>query len=103
MFDFGARLKELRIKKGLTQTQVAKKLNLHKSTISGYEGNTKTPSIDTICRLAIFYNTTTDYLLGMEKKKMICADGLTNRQAEIVESLLAEFRAKTSVIGQVIK
>jgi len=96
MFDFGYTLKEMRLKNGLTQTQVAKKLNLNKSSVSGYEGNTKTPSIDTICQLAMIYNTTTDYLLGMEKKKMICVDGLTDKQLDVVESLLAEFRSKNS-------
>lgn len=93
MFDFGLRLKELRQRKGLSQIQVAKKLNLHKSTISGYESNTKTPSVDTICKLAIFYNTTSDYLLGIENRKMICVDGLTNKQLEIIELQLAEFKS----------
>jgi len=99
MFDLGTRLKELRLKKGLSQVQVAKRLNLHKSTISGYENNTKTPSIDTICQLAIFFNTSTDYLLGMEKKEMVCVNGLTNRQLGIVESLIIEFNSKN--VGKV--
>ena len=87
------RLRELRLKKGLTQVQVANKLNLHKSTISGYESNTKVPSIDTICQLAIFYNTSTDYLLGIDNRKMICVEGLTNKQLEIIELQLIEFKS----------
>lgn len=41
--NFGYRLCELRVDKKITQTQVAKRLNLSKATISGYENNNKKP------------------------------------------------------------
>ena len=39
VFDFGYRLKNLRQQHHLTQTQVANRLNLSKTSISGYENN----------------------------------------------------------------
>jgi transcriptional regulator with XRE-family HTH domain len=45
MYDLGIRLKELRENKKVTQTQVAKRLNLHKSSIYGYENNIRPPSL----------------------------------------------------------
>ena len=45
IFDFGYRLRELRESKNLTQTQVARRLNLSKTTISGYEYYIMTPSL----------------------------------------------------------
>lgn len=47
VYDFGMTLKKLRNKKRLSQEQVAKRLNLTKSSISGYENNVITPNIDT--------------------------------------------------------
>lgn len=94
MYDFGLRLKELREKKKLTQTQVAKRLNLNKSTIFGYENNIKTPSVNTLTQLALFYGVSSDYLLGLENRKVICVENLSDRQHEILNILLLEFHEK---------
>lgn len=87
VYDFGLTLKNLRKKKKLSQEQVAKKLNLTKSSISGYENNIITPSIDTIRAFSVLYDTTSDYLLGLEKKESIEIDGLTQRQRDINRNL----------------
>ena len=55
VFDFGYRLKNLRQQHHLTQTQVANRLNLSKTSISGYENNVKTPSQDVLIKLAGLY------------------------------------------------
>ena len=60
----GDRLKLLRTKKKLTQTEVAKKTGINNKTLSGYENNVSTPDIETLQLLANFYNTTTDYLIS---------------------------------------
>ena len=93
MYDFGIRLRELREKKKLTQLQVAKRLNANSSTISCYEANTRFPSTDMLTQLALFYNVSSDYLLGIENRSMVCVDGLTERQIELVTSLISEFRS----------
>lgn len=96
VFDFGERLRDLRLGKRLTQTQVAKRLNLSKTTISGYENNVKTPSVDVLIQLSIFYDVSVDYLLGLDDRKMLYIDGLTDRQQEILSILLTEFRSVKS-------
>lgn len=96
IYDFGLILKNLRKKKNLSQEQVAKRLNLTKASISGYENNIITPSIETIKELSILYNTTSDYLLGLDKKESVSIDGLTPRQKDIIETLILEFRSANS-------
>jgi transcriptional regulator with XRE-family HTH domain len=91
IFDFGYRLRELRKNKNMTQTQVAKRLSLSKTTISGYENNIKTPSLEVLTKMSIFYGVSTDYILGLENRKMLPIDGLTASQEEIIRKLLAEF------------
>ena len=53
VYDFGLRLKELREAKKLSQKDVATRLNVVPSTISGYESNTITPSLEQFTRMAI--------------------------------------------------
>jgi transcriptional regulator with XRE-family HTH domain len=92
IFDFGYRLRELRENKNMTQTQVATRLNLSKTTISGYENNIKTPSLDVLIRLSILYGVSADYILGLENRKMLLIDGLSPSQEGIMKILLKEFR-----------
>ena len=92
IFDFGYRLKELRKKKKFSQYQVARLLNMSKSTISGYENNIKTPSLEVLKKLAMIYGVSSDYLLGIENREMISVEGLTRKQKEIMNSIIHEFR-----------
>ena len=92
VYDFGYRLRDLRAKKRLTQTQVAKRLNLSKATISGYENNIKTPSLDVLIQLSALYGASTDYILGLENRKMVIVDDLTELQQHIFDILLEEFK-----------
>ena len=71
VYDFGLRLKNLRRRKKLTQKQLGDLLQVTKDTISHYENNTQTPSVAKIVQLAIYLNTSTDYLLGRTNKKEI--------------------------------
>ena len=92
VYDFGVRLKELRKKKKLSQSQVSARLNITKSSISGYENNIITPSNDIIVKLALLYGVTTDYLLGLDNNESIVISDLTNNQKEIVRLLVNEFK-----------
>lgn len=94
IFDFGYRLKTLRRQHHLTQTQVANRLNLSKTSISGYENNVKTPSQDVLIKLAGLYRVSTDYLLGLDDEEMISVEGLTNRQKKLVEDLIQMLQEK---------
>lgn len=99
IFDFGYRLRELRENKSLTQTQVAKRLSLSKTTISGYENNIKTPSLDVLAKLSILYGVSSDYILGLENRKMLQIDGLTVSQEDIVKILVKEFKGMNQKVA----
>ena len=66
MDNFAERLKELRIDKNLTQTQLSKETGLSQACIAKLENGSRAPSVDTIIALAKFFKVTTDYLLGLE-------------------------------------
>lgn len=94
IYDFGLRLKELREKKKLSQSQVARRLDVTRSSISGYENNITVPSIDILRRLALLYNTTSDYLLGLDNRKCFVLDGLTGREFALIEDMVQMLSAE---------
>ena len=54
---------------GLTQGQLAEKLNGKKSLISNYENGYSTPDIFTLCKLAEIFDITLDELVEYDKKR----------------------------------
>lgn len=61
---FSARLRAAREKRGLTQSELAKRAGLQMSAISHFETGTRKPSFDNLRRVADALDVTTDYLLG---------------------------------------
>jgi len=59
------KIRNLREDKDLTQKQLSKILNCTQQTYSRYETGEITIDINNIIKLAEFYNTSTDYLLGL--------------------------------------
>ncbi|GGD64604.1 helix-turn-helix domain-containing protein [Paenibacillus nasutitermitis] len=65
----GDRLRELRLKKHLSQEEVAKQIGITRSAYSHYEINNRQPVYDTLKKLAILFNVTLDYIIGGESSK----------------------------------
>lgn len=63
--SFGERLKNLRNEKEKTQLEVAKYVGVEFQTIYKYEKNISSPSPEVLIKLAEYFNTSTDYLLGV--------------------------------------
>lgn len=65
---YGQRLKELRMEKGLTQTELAKVLNTTQKSISKYENEYLDVSTETIIKICKYFDVSADYLLGLESE-----------------------------------
>ena len=61
--SFGDRLKELRVQKKLSQTELADLVGLRYAHISRYENGGSRPSADMLMKLSKALNVSTDYLL----------------------------------------
>lgn len=88
MVDFGNTLKTLRLRKNMTQAQLANKLGLTKSVISAYETGLRLPSYDILIHIARIYNVSTDYLLGIEQKQEIDLSGLSQEEINALLNLI---------------
>ena len=77
------RIKDLRTINKLTQQELAEKAKIGYRTISDYERGISTPDADSLRKLALVFNVTTDYLLGITnnpnsvKINVADADGTT--------------------------
>lgn len=59
-------IKDIRMRRNLSQAQVAKALGVSSVVYSRYESGTRQPSIDIILQLADILGVTLDYLLGRQ-------------------------------------
>lgn len=58
------RIKEFRLKNGMTQIDLARALNVSQGSVSGYETGRFQPDLETMQRMAELFNTSIDTLFG---------------------------------------
>ena len=85
------KLRALRLEYGYSQKQVAEKVNVSPSIISGYETGERTPSTDMLLALSYLYNSSTDYLLGrlpQDNSSLLDVSGLCESQIAALRRLI---------------
>ena len=65
------RLKELRAEAGLSQKELANAIGAAQNTVSQWETGTRRLDDQTICKIALFFGCSADYLLGLSDSKKI--------------------------------
>ena len=95
-----ARLTLLRKENELSQQDLAVYLHVSRSAYSAYETGRRSPPLDILLRLAAFYDTTTDYLLGLSDDPLrpLSLDPLCGAVAE--DYLRAEGRVRSQLYEQ---
>ena len=88
MVDLGDVLRTQRLKKHLTQEQLAHKLGVTKSVVSAYETGARLPSYDILITIARIFNVSTDFLLGVENKREIDLSGLSQEEIDALMALI---------------
>lgn len=78
------KLKELRKLNKLNQTKIAKFLKVAQITYSRYETGKSEPNIETLCKLADYYNISLDYLCGHNYSNDI--GNLTTQEKEFLKT-----------------
>ena len=63
---FSKKIRDLRLEKGLRQSDVAQYLKVTPATVTRWENKTQEPDYLTLALLAKFFGVTTDYILGLE-------------------------------------
>lgn len=81
-------IKELRISKGLKQSDLANLLHVVQTTISNWENDRTEPDFDSLRQMAELFDVSADYLLGQsdvkKKEKPVVKDDRLNRKLELL-------------------
>lgn len=101
IYGLPERLRAFRLQSSLSQREVAKRINVSPSIISGYETGERTPSVENILALAALFKCSTDELLlgkdGTQSGSKLNTDGLSRKQIRLVSELIDALRANNSL------
>ena len=90
MIYFGEKLRALRLKQGMTQQQLADRIDLVKASISAYEQSAKYPSLEVLIKICEVFDVSADYMLGLSDDMKLQKSELTDEQMALVRSLIRE-------------
>lgn len=92
--NFGSKVKELRLEKGLTQQQLANLLGVAVSAISSYESGSRYPSYEVLISIARIFHVSTDYLLGLDKLNTVDVSGLEDKEVAVILQMIEVLKEK---------
>lgn len=93
--NLSVKLKRLRQNNNLSQREVAEKLDLSPSIISGYETGERVPSAENLLALSYLYKCSTDYLLGKSNEPpllVLDTNGMTVKQIQALQALIISIK-----------
>jgi transcriptional regulator with XRE-family HTH domain len=80
--NFAERLKELRLRDGMSQAELAKKIGRTNAAISMYETGRREPDLETLEELCDLFNVNMNYLTGQEDGSTYYLDPKTAQIAQ---------------------
>lgn len=95
MYDLGSRLKEMRIKRGLTQAMLAKRINKSVPAISGYETNTQTPPMEVLLSISEALHVPITYFTDLNCEETYSTNGFSAEQKELLDLIFEELTTPT--------
>lgn len=88
------KIKMLREKRGITQTELAKQLGLTRAGVNAWEMGISVPSTQYVVELALFFKVSTDYLLDIKETATVSVEGLDDREISSVVEIIDCLRKK---------
>jgi transcriptional regulator with XRE-family HTH domain len=83
--------KELRKKMGLTQCELAKKLNLNQTTVGKWELDKALPDYASLINLSKLYGVSVDYLVGASANELVVQQNdlgvITDKQSQLFKMI----------------
>ena len=85
------RIKQLREQAGYSQAQLAKRLDVTRSSVNAWEMGLSMPTTQYVVTLAKLFLVSADYLLGLTASSSIVLDGYTQEEIELLYKLIRYF------------
>ncbi len=90
--EYMGRLKQLRKEKHISQIRLSIEIGVAQETISAYERGKALPTLENLKKIAIYLNTSTDYLLGLTNIKYSVHKLLPGNISEEELNLILQYR-----------
>ncbi|MBQ7353457.1 MAG: helix-turn-helix transcriptional regulator [Clostridia bacterium] len=88
------RIRYLREKNEMTQTDLANKLGISRSAVNFWEMSLSSPSINNVIEMSRIFNVTTDYILSTSSKLLVDISELGNEEKQVILKLVECLKAK---------
>ena len=82
------KIKELREKAGYSQAQLAKKLDVTRSSINAWEMGLSTPTTQYIVALSRLFHVSSDYILGIDGGFSLSLNGYTEEEIQLIYQMV---------------
>ena len=79
-------LRKLREESNTTQKQLAEVVGVSQQSINKYENHNVEPDIETLVRIANYFNTSVDYLIGRTEDTPVPAEILNEEQRRLLSA-----------------
>lgn len=95
--NFGKNIKQIRLERNVSQTELCIKLGIDRSTLSSWERSIKTPSLKTVIMLADCYGCSLDELVG---RKYFSEEPRTKEDMKKLVALAEMFSRKIKEVAE---
>lgn len=97
--SIGERLRELRLRRKISQEEVARHIGITRSAYSHYEINNRQPVYETLIKLSAYFDVSLDYIIGGITTKAKPDQGVSPDAREILTlfQLMSQEQRKKSI------
>lgn len=88
------KIKELRVSNDMTQSDVAKKLGITRSSVNAWEMGISVPSTMYLVELSRLFAVSTDYILGLEHEIVLDLSGVDADGVRLLNEMLRYIKSK---------
>ncbi|CAK7078174.1 hypothetical protein CIW83_16655 [Tissierella sp. P1] len=98
---FGERLKLLREENSLTQSELAKKLNISRQSVSNYENGSRFPNdVQLLVKISALFCVSLDYLIGLSNIRLSLPNQDMEKNPQFMENNESPYSTKRNVLEE---
>lgn len=94
IFVISERIKELRENAGFSQAELARRLDVTRSSVNAWEMGLSAPTIQYVVALSKLFHVSSDYLLGIKNENTMVLDDYSSEEVKLIYDLLKYFDSK---------
>lgn len=82
-------IRTLRTDSGLSQAELARKLSITRASVNAWEMGLSSPTAQYIIELSKLFHCTTDFLLGLDNKKIVDISKYNKEETKLIRDLIS--------------